>query len=126
MENSKIKVIAIVAVLLLVGGCAKVKDFGAYTTGTEISQATMDSFVDGKTKQKDVIAAIGHPNEKSQLGKVEVWKYNFTKIRHIGSNVSESSVFEWNSKGVLKSHYKTNGGGSGSTGNALLDAAAGK
>ncbi|SQI41640.1 Uncharacterised protein [Leminorella richardii] len=124
MKNITIT-LGLIATLSLVSGCAKMKDIGAYTTGTEVSQNVMNSFVDGKTKQKDVIAAIGHPNEKSQLGKVEVWKYNYTKIRHVGSNVNESTVFEWNSKGVLKSHYKTNGGG-GATGNALLDAAAGR
>ncbi|GKX50029.1 hypothetical protein [Budvicia aquatica] len=113
------------AIVFLVGGCAKVKDFGAYKTGTEVSQSVMDSFVDGKTKQSDVIAKIGHPNEKSQLGKLEIWKYNFSKITHFSSNVNESAVFEWTSKGVLKSHYKTNGGGA-ATGNALLDAAAGR
>lgn len=122
MNKFGIKVLSITAMLLLANGCAKIQDLGAYTTGTEVSQSAMNSFVDGKTKQKDVIAAIGHPNDKSQLGKVEIWKYNFTKIRHVGGNVSESAVFEWNSKGVLKSHYKTNGT-SGKTGNALLDAA---
>lgn len=122
MSKFGVKVLSVAVMLLLFNGCAKIQDFGAYKTGTEVSQATMDSFIDGKTKQKDVVAAIGHPNDKSKVGKVEIWKYNFTKIRHIGSNVSESAVFEWNSRGVLKSHYKTNGSGS-NTGNALLDAA---
>lgn len=125
MNKLTMNLLGAMAIVFLVGGCAKMQDFGAYKTGTEVPQTVMDSFVDGKTKQNEVIAKIGHPNEKSQMGKLEIWKYNFNKIRHFGGNVNESSIFEWSSKGVLKSHYKTNGGGS-ATGNALLDAAAGR
>jgi hypothetical protein len=112
----------IAASLLFSGGCAQLQEVGAYKTGTEVPQTVMDTFVDGKTKQSEVIAKIGQPNDKSTSGKTEIWKYNFSKIRHIGASVNETAVFEWTSRGVLKAHYKTNGGGS-SSGNALLAAA---
>lgn len=99
-------------------------DFGAMKTGTQVSAAQMAELVDGRSKQADVVAAVGHPNRKSQVGAKEVWYYDFSQIGQaiVGRNISESTVFEFNAKGVLVSHYKT-GGQAGSSSNPLLKAA---
>ncbi|PSM53310.1 hypothetical protein CRN67_00245 [Campylobacter blaseri] len=99
----------ILAVLLLFSGCANIVDFGAYTKGTEVTQAQMDLLTINKSKKSDVERIIGYPQRKSSVGKTEIWYYDFTKIRHIGSNIDESSVFEFNKKGILTKKYKTNG-----------------
>lgn len=96
-----------------------------YETGQYVSEHQMSQFNDGKTTQADVVAAIGHPNKKAQLSGKELWYYDYTKIVSFGTNINESSAFEFNSKGKLIQHYKT-GARSQKTGNALIDAANGQ
>ncbi|MCD8212545.1 MAG: hypothetical protein LUC34_00530 [Campylobacter sp.] len=45
------------------------------------------------------------------LGSNEIWYYDFTMIKHIGSNVDESTVFEFNKKDIVVKKYKTSGSG---------------
>lgn len=115
--------LAVSVAALFATGCAST-DLGAYKTGTEVTQAQLSGFQVGKSTQADVVQAIGQPARKQALGDKEVWYYDFTKIRHIGANVSESTVFEFDKSGKLLQSYKT--GNSGKTGNALLDAAGNK
>ncbi len=110
---------ALAALALVTTGCANTPL--DYKTGTQVSQEQLSSFVAGKTAQADVIAAIGQPNRKEPLNGKEVWYYDFTKVGALGGNVSEATVFEWDTKGNLLQSYKT--GKAGKTGNALLDAA---
>lgn len=106
------------------GANAGLKDIGAYKSGTEVTQAQMDAMTVGKSTKDDVVAAVGRPNRREEIGGKEVWYYDFTKIRHFGGNVSESTVFEFDKAGKLADKYKT--GNSAKTGNPLIDAAKGK
>ena len=120
----KIIFIAAITIGSALSGCTTVDsvgDFGAYETGTFISQEKMNSAVDGSSSQKDIEKYYGHPNRKEQVGNKDIWYYDYNKIRTVGGNINEATVFEFNKKGVLSQHYKTNK--SGKTGNALLDAA---
>jgi outer membrane protein assembly factor BamE len=115
---------AVISTLVL-AGCNSlpnnVKDMGAYESGSSISNDLMTRIQDKTTTQKEVIALVGYPTRKEQNGTKESWYYDFSKISHFGSNVSESTVFEFDAKGVLITHYKTNKGAA--SGNPLLKAA---
>lgn len=87
-------------------------DIGSYTEGTEISSQTMDKLVVGKTNKKDIEKLIGYPLDKQKIGKTEIWRYPFQKIRSFGSNINETTVFEFNRKGILTKKYKAKGGSS--------------
>lgn len=122
----KVTLIAIIAIGSTLSGCASldsVGDFGAYETGKVISQEQMNSAIDGTSSQEDVSKLYGHPNRKEQVGVKEIWYYDYNKIRTVGSNISEATVFEFNKHEILIRHYKTNK--SGKTGNTLIDAANG-
>ncbi len=85
----------------------------AYTTGTEVSEQKFNSIVVNKSKQSDVEQIVGYPARKTNLGNRELWYYDFTKISNnpFGGNVDESTVFEFNSKGVVVKKYKIKGSG---------------
>ena len=109
---------------LTLSGCASldsIGDFGAYETGTAISQEQLSSAIAGTSKRQEISKLYGQPNRKDQVGVKEIWYYDYNKIRTVGSNISEATVFEFDKKGILIQHYKTNK--SGKTGNALIDAA---
>lgn len=95
-----------------------------HTTGTEITREQMDALVVGKTTRQEVMEAFGAPARREQLGDTQVWYYDYSKIKSFGKNVNESTVLEFNSKGILLSKSKS--GSTGKGGNALLDAAGGK
>ncbi|MCL1889750.1 MAG: outer membrane protein assembly factor BamE [Desulfovibrionaceae bacterium] len=111
-------IISIAVLTMLICACSALD----YKTGIYVSQEQMEKFENGKTKQADIIAALGHPNSKSQMNNVEVWYYDYTKIAALpfAGNINESSVFEFNAKGILMNHYKTNQRNT-QTGNPLLD-----
>jgi hypothetical protein len=120
-----------IAAVLLLQGCettasltnsatTAVKNFGKYETGTFVGAETMAALVDRKSTQADVIAAIGRTNDRRMLSGREVWNYGYTKISQFGGNVSETTVFEFDRKGVLVAHYKTKG--NKDSGNALTQA----
>lgn len=98
--------------------------FFNHTTGTEISQEQMDALTAGKTTKQEVMDAFGAPARREQLGDTQVWYYDYSKIASFGKNVNESTVLEFDAKGILLSKSKS--GSTGKTGNALLDAASGK
>lgn len=100
-------------------GCASIKDIGAYTEGTQITEAKMMEIKEGVSKKSDVEKLIGYPPSKQEMKNGEIWRYPYTKIRHIGSNISETTVFEFNEKGVVVKKYKTQGAASS---NPLLNA----
>jgi len=116
--------IAMIASLAACGTVPGLDDLGAMKTGTQISEAQMSQVVNNKTTQAELIALVGHPNRKNQAGGKTIWSYDFTQIGQaiIGRNISETTVFEFNAKGVVVAHYKTGGQG-GQSNNALLRAA---
>lgn len=91
-----------------------------YKTGTQVTQAQLDQFKPGSTQQQ-IIASIGQPNRKESVGAKELWYYDYQKVGAFGGNVSEATVFEFDSSAKLLQAYKT--GKAGKSGNALLDAA---
>ncbi|WP_115717578.1 hypothetical protein [Gallaecimonas mangrovi] len=104
--------VVLLALGLSMSGCAaidKVSHKLGYETGVQVTAAQMKTFTDGKTTQKDVIKAIGHPMRKEMIRSTEAWYYDYTYIAPLPgqANTSEATVFEFNSKGILKSHYKT-------------------
>lgn len=108
-KGEKMKKILVAFVLgLVLAGCAA-SDIGAYTTGIFVSDEKMEQLVVNKSKKSDVETIVGHPPRKTMVGKNEIWYYDYQKIRHIGSNVNEATVFEFNPKGVLIKKYKTAG-----------------
>lgn len=118
---NKVYLSSIFLLSLSFAGCGLTTDIGAYETGVYVNEEKMKGFTKGNSTQDDIIRFVGHPVRKEQLNEKEVWYYDYTKIRHFGGNVSESTVFEFNSKGVLLQAYKT--GNVGPSGNPLLDAA---
>ncbi|MBI6883259.1 hypothetical protein [Pseudomonas putida] len=119
--------VSVIAASLLTGcaGVQKVADKLDMKTGTYVSPEQMNSFKKGKTRQADVIAAIGYPPTKAEVSGKEVWTYPYTLITAIpfvGDNKFENSVFEFNKSGVLVNAYKS-GGTPGQSGNPLLNAA---
>jgi outer membrane protein assembly factor BamE (lipoprotein component of BamABCDE complex) len=110
------------ASLAACGSIPGVSDIGAMKTGIQVSQAQMDQVFDARTKQSDVVALVGQPNRKTQVGANTIWYYEFTQIGQaiIGKNINETTVFEFNNKGVVVAHYKTAGAANG---NPLLKAA---
>jgi outer membrane protein assembly factor BamE len=125
-------VTAAVSVVLLLQGCettasitapmtSAIKNIGKYETGVYVSDATMSALVDHKSTQADVIGAVGRTGDRQLLGNREVWSYGYTKIASFGGNVSETTVFEFDRRGVLLAHYKTHG--NAGSGNALTKAA---
>lgn len=118
--KKSIAVAALAAMFL--SACAT--DFMAYKTGTEVTAEQLATFQPGTTTQQQVTASIGAPNRRESLAGKELWYYDFNKIRHIGGNVNEATVFEWDAAGKLLQTYKT--GSSAKTGNALIDAANGR
>jgi outer membrane protein assembly factor BamE (lipoprotein component of BamABCDE complex) len=109
---------AILASTALFTGCASSPL--DYKTGTQITQTQLDQFKPGDTQQQ-IVSSIGQPNRKEAVGAKELWYYDYQKVGAFGGNVSEATVFEFDSKAKLVQAYKT--GKAGKTGNALLDAA---
>jgi hypothetical protein len=98
-----------------------IQNLGKYETGVHVSDATMAALIDHKSTRADVQAAVGPASDRQVLGNDEVWKYGYTKISSFGGNISETTVFEFDRKGVLSAHYKTKG--NAGSGNALTKAA---
>lgn len=115
-------ILAISVSAALITGCTST-DIGAYKTGTEVTQEQLGNFKIGESTQTDITQTLGQPERKQALNDKEIWYYDFTKIRHIGANVSESTVFEFDKSKKLIQSYKT--GSNGNTGNALIDASKG-
>lgn len=91
-----------------------------YKTGTEVTQTQLEQFKPGATQQQ-IVSVIGQPGRKEAVGAKELWYYDYQKVGAFGGNVSESTVFEFDSSMKLIQAYKT--GKAGKSGNALLDAA---
>lgn len=72
----------------------------------------MDQIKEGKSKMAGVEKIVGHPSKKQETKRGEIWSYPYNKIRHIGSNVNETTTFEFDKKGVVTKKYKTAGGAS--------------
>lgn len=108
------KVFVIAALFVAVSGCAQIAKVSApldYTTGVNVSPAQMATFVDKKTTKSDVIGVLGQPGNKSEVAGTEIWSYGYTFIPGVPftskKNVSETTVFEFDKRGVLSKHYKT-------------------
>jgi outer membrane protein assembly factor BamE len=112
--------LAIAVASASLAGCS----FLDHRTGTEVTQQKLDTLKNGKSRQADVIAAIGHPSQKSMHKGKEIWTYDFNLVTAMPwqGNKSEATVFEFDDKGVLLNAYKT-GGRPGKSGNPMLDAA---
>lgn len=98
-----------------------VKDFGAYKSGTKITEEVMQQVKEKTSKQEDVIRLVGYPTRKEQISGKESWYYDYSRISHVASAENETTVFEFNSKGILTAHYRTNKPANSS--NPLLKAA---
>jgi outer membrane protein assembly factor BamE len=122
------KVAILVAATLTIatlGGCANGHTPLDYSTGTYVAPDKVQQLKASNATQPQVVAAIGYPNSKTEVGDQIIWKYDYTLITAIpfvGKNKSESAVFEWSRAGKLMDAYKTNGG-VGSSSNPLLKAA---
>ena len=98
--------------------------FAGYKSGVQVKNEDLKKIVPNKSKARDVIAAIGNPPEKKQVGQKEVWSYPYTHTPPLGATISETTVVEFNSNGVVIAAYKA-GGRTSKTGNALIDTANG-
>ncbi len=126
MKKTALVAISALSVVLLSGCAATKKATSAldYSTGTYVSEQQLSGFQKGKTRQADVIAAIGNPPQKAEIMGKEVWTYTYTLIPALPfkPNKFENTVVEFDKNGVLVNAYKS-GGTPGQSGNALLDAA---
>jgi outer membrane protein assembly factor BamE (lipoprotein component of BamABCDE complex) len=127
MLKNKIRVSLTAICLVGLTACGTVPglaDLGAMKSGTQISAEQMASVIEKKTTQAEVVSMVGQPNRKIDAGGKTIWYYDFNQIGQgiIGKNISETTAFEFNKKGVVVAHYKT-GGQPGTSSNALLKAA---
>lgn len=118
---------AVVLSVALLSGCAAAKKVTSsldYSTGIYVSQQQVDAFHKGKTRQADVVAAIGNPPQKSEIMGREVWTYTYTSIPAMPfkPNKFENTVVEFDKTGTVVNAYKT-GGTPGQSGNPLVNAA---
>ncbi|AGN33511.1 hypothetical protein PflA506_p0016 (plasmid) [Pseudomonas fluorescens A506] len=109
-------------------GCQQIASVSApldYSTGVNVNAAQMSAFKDRKTTKEDVIKEIGQPGNKAEVAGNEIWSYGYTFIPGMPftskKNISETTVFEFDKRGILVKHYKSSG--NTKSGNALLDAA---
>lgn len=83
-----------------------------YQKGLEVNQNKLDAIIIGKSTQEDVEKIIGYPVRKTNIGNKEIWYYDFTRITSLpGFDKDESTVFEFNKKGIVIKKYKTQGSG---------------
>jgi outer membrane protein assembly factor BamE len=118
MKRTPLLVVGLLAASLLSGcaGVQKVADKLDAKSGTHITQEQLNTFVKGKTRQEDVIKAIGYPPTKNEVAGKEVWSYPYsliTAIPFVGENKSETTVLEFNKAGVLTNAYKAVGSTNG-------------
>lgn len=117
----------LICCVLTVSACGTVPgmaDFGAMKNGTQVTQDQMAQIVDNMTTQAQVVGLLGQPSRKLQVGKTEVWEYDFTQIGQavIGRNLNETTSFVFNKQNIVVSHFKT-AGSKGTSSNPLLKAA---
>ncbi|MCB5162598.1 hypothetical protein [Marinomonas algarum] len=96
----------------LLTGCAVVDDLTrswSYETGIDVSSEQMESLKDGKSDKSDVTRIVGYPSKKEIIRNTEIWYYNYTFIPPFPGqkNINRATVFEFNDKDILISHYKT-------------------
>mgnify|MGYP003513713877 FL=1 len=118
MKRTGLMIVGLLAASLL-SGCAAVQKVANHLdakSGTYVSQEKLATFVKGKTRQEDVVAAIGYPPTKAEVSGKEVWSYPYsliTALPLVGENKSETTVFEFNKAGVLTNAYKAVGSTNG-------------
>jgi outer membrane protein assembly factor BamE len=96
------KIFSLTLLCIALSGCASV-----YTEGVKVNDAQMVALQDKSATQQDVIAELGQPTRKETLGAKEVWKYEYAEINALGIPAKQSTVFEFDGKGQLVTHYKT-------------------
>lgn len=108
------KIFAVSACVITMTACqpiAKVSKVLDYSVGVNISSVKMLAFVDKKTTKSDVIKSVGQPGLKFEVDGGEVWSYGYTYIPGVPfmgkKNLSETTVFEFDKRGVLVQQYKT-------------------
>lgn len=118
-----LSIFASVLIVAMASGCSLMSKLDT-VSGTEVTQEKLKGFQKGKTTRQDVIAVLGHPPQKTEVLGNEVWTYPFTRLtaNPYSPNISESTVFEFDKKGLLLNAYKT-GGTPGKSGVPMLDAA---
>lgn len=113
--------IVLALLAMTVSGCSS--DYGAYKTGTAVSQAQQQQFKVGSTLQEDVIAALGVPQQQGTVGGLTYYQYNYQEIRALQvlmrGDRNETVVFLFDARGVLKEIQS----GQGQATNPLLQAA---
>ena len=80
-------------------------DIGAYESGVKITQGDLKKILNDGDKEK-VLSLIGEPTRKEYRNNIDIWFYDYKKIRHIGKNISTSSVFEFDKEKIIR-HYET-------------------
>lgn len=75
-------------VLALLVACLAPSCFISRSTVNEpIAAAAMEKFVPGQTTAKDVVEALGAPNEVVQLGNRTAYRYDFTVRKSAGFSI---------------------------------------
>ena len=75
-------------VLALLVACLAPSCFISRSTVNEpIAAVAMEKFVPGQTTAKDVVAALGAPNEVVQLGNRTAYRYDFTVRKSAGFSI---------------------------------------
>ncbi|QWU80741.1 putative outer membrane lipoprotein [Campylobacter novaezeelandiae] len=78
--------------------------------GLEVNQNKLDAIIIGKSTQEDIEKIIGYPIRKTNIGNKEIWYYDFTRITSLPRfDKDESTVFEFNKRGIVVKKYKTQG-----------------
>ncbi|WP_435104903.1 hypothetical protein [Arhodomonas sp. AD133] len=92
-------VVALTAVLAL-SGC-NVASLGAYKSGTQVTAAQRQAFEPGETTRADVVAELGAAQRVKQVGDETHLVYDYSEIRHFGSNINQSTRFRFDSNDTL-------------------------
>jgi hypothetical protein len=105
MKNMKMFIAVMVGIGVMFSGCA-------YIQGTKVPDKTFTSFKIGKTTKKEVVAALGGPQDLKIDGGKQILTYKYQQIGDgfTSGNESSDTIFIFNDKGILEDLMK--GGGS--------------
>jgi outer membrane protein assembly factor BamE (lipoprotein component of BamABCDE complex) len=108
----------VLVALVGLNGCLIGTNTKVERQGTYVAPETLSKIEPGKTPQKWVVATLGEPNEKNEIGEShELWKYSYSETRNTegyvflifgGSDkkVTGGKVFIELEKGVVTRYWR--------------------
>jgi uncharacterized protein YceK len=111
MDNRIGLALVFAACPLFMAGCSTdMSEMFIQQEGVEVSRAKYNSFELGRTPSSVIRAALGEPSRKTKKAGHELWVYNFKRYSSnplaIDDTRSQSTVFDFDSKGILQKRWQ--------------------